>query len=191
MNGSYQDAGRIFSEALLLTDSAERSGYLDRVCSGNPALRQEVESLLQAHLGGEVVPAAAPSWRYRARRFFRRNWPKLTPLQICLLTWRNMAIASLFWDLMVWGIARQDGMKLPWHTVLVVPPVCLAGPLSLPLVYGLHGLPTLALCVVLYGLGVGWFLWKPSGWSKAVFILLSIFWLMFGIGAVSGLLGWD
>jgi len=139
---------------------------------------------VERHLSGELVLAAAPSWVFRAAKFFRRNRPKLTPLQTALLTWRNMAIASLFWSIVMWGMARDDGVAVSWYSMLLVPPVCLAGPLSLSLVFGLHGLPTLALCVVLYGLGVGWFFWKPSGWSKAMFILLSVFWLILGIGCV-------
>ena len=136
-----------------------------------------------------MVSTAAPSWVYRAVKFLRPNWPRLTPLQTVLLAWRNMAIASLFWGLVVWGIAREDGTKLPWHTTLLVPPVCLAGPLCLPLHGGVNVLPTLAMCVVLYGLGVGWFLRKPSVWSKAMFILLSLLWLMLGIGAAGALVG--
>jgi len=43
------DAKMTFGEALRLTNPAERAAYLDRACAGNPVLRQEVESLLNAH----------------------------------------------------------------------------------------------------------------------------------------------
>ena len=39
----------IFDHAVQIRDSAERSAYLDKVCQDDPALRSEVESLLQAH----------------------------------------------------------------------------------------------------------------------------------------------
>jgi eukaryotic-like serine/threonine-protein kinase len=39
----------IFFDLLAISDPAERAAYLDRECSGNPALRSEVESLLRAH----------------------------------------------------------------------------------------------------------------------------------------------
>jgi serine/threonine-protein kinase len=40
---------QIFESALEMTDPPRRRQYLDRVCAGNAALRQEVESLLAAH----------------------------------------------------------------------------------------------------------------------------------------------
>jgi hypothetical protein len=42
------DAKTIFGEALRLSVPAERQAYLDQACSGNPTLRQDVESLLNA-----------------------------------------------------------------------------------------------------------------------------------------------
>jgi ankyrin repeat protein len=39
----------VFAEALAFTHAAERRAYLERACSGDAALRQEVESLLAAH----------------------------------------------------------------------------------------------------------------------------------------------
>src|SRR5438034_827568 len=39
----------LFAAALELTNPAERAALLDRECTGNPALRTEVESLLAAH----------------------------------------------------------------------------------------------------------------------------------------------
>ena len=39
----------ILDQAAEIRDPVERSAYLDKVCQGDPALRSEVESLLQAH----------------------------------------------------------------------------------------------------------------------------------------------
>src|SRR5690349_16283464 len=39
----------LFLSALEIADPAERSAYLDRACAGDPALRAQVELLLQAH----------------------------------------------------------------------------------------------------------------------------------------------
>src|SRR6266516_7934646 len=39
----------LFAAALVLTNPAERAALLDRECTGNPALRAEVESLLAAN----------------------------------------------------------------------------------------------------------------------------------------------
>lgn len=39
----------IFAEALAIGSPAERAAYLDRACAGNPALRAEVQALLDAH----------------------------------------------------------------------------------------------------------------------------------------------
>lgn len=44
----WQKAKEVFEGALTRPD-AERAAYLDRACSGNPALRQEVDSLLQSY----------------------------------------------------------------------------------------------------------------------------------------------
>jgi len=49
MNLPKHNANDIFAEALRLTNPAERAAYLDRSCAGDPALRQEVESLLNAY----------------------------------------------------------------------------------------------------------------------------------------------
>lgn len=49
MNLPEHSAKDIFAEALRLTNAAEREAYLDRSCAGNLALRQEVESLLNAY----------------------------------------------------------------------------------------------------------------------------------------------
>jgi serine/threonine protein kinase/tetratricopeptide (TPR) repeat protein len=49
MNSLKQVAADVFSEAMALTNPAERRAYLDRACAGNQLLRTEVESLLLAH----------------------------------------------------------------------------------------------------------------------------------------------
>jgi len=49
MSSSEPNTKDIFAEALRLTNPAERAAYLDRVCAGNPVLRQDVESLLAAN----------------------------------------------------------------------------------------------------------------------------------------------
>jgi hypothetical protein len=40
----------IFLAALDIADPAQRTAYLDQACADNPALRQQVETLLAAHL---------------------------------------------------------------------------------------------------------------------------------------------
>ena len=49
MNLPKHNANDLFAEALRLTNPAERAAYLDQTCAGDPALRQEVESLLGAY----------------------------------------------------------------------------------------------------------------------------------------------
>ncbi len=49
LNTHSKDAGRIFADALALSDPGERRAHIVRACAGNVALRAEVESLLQAH----------------------------------------------------------------------------------------------------------------------------------------------
>jgi len=49
MKSENPDAELIFGEALRLSVPAEREAYLDRVCTGNQALRQELGALLSAH----------------------------------------------------------------------------------------------------------------------------------------------
>jgi len=45
----------IFSQALALDDPTERAAFLDDACDGNPALRREVEALLDAAGDGEFL----------------------------------------------------------------------------------------------------------------------------------------
>lgn len=49
MNPSESKAKRVFEEALQVKDSVQRRALLDQACAGNSALRQEVESLLEAY----------------------------------------------------------------------------------------------------------------------------------------------
>ncbi len=54
----------IFLAVLDLPDAAARTDYLDRVCSGDPARRARIESLLQSHDTADSfldVPAVAPA----------------------------------------------------------------------------------------------------------------------------------
>ena len=82
-----------------------------------------------------------------------------------------MAIVSLP---MGWMICSAGGTPTR-HALLATPITCFAGPLSF-LRQDLEALPLVGL----YGLAVAWLFWKPSGWSKAVFILLSVLWFFFG-----------
>ncbi len=107
-----------------------------------------------------------------------------------------MAIAALLWGefVCVAGMMTFGGPPA-WYAWLVIPFACLAGPLC-PLLPVLHLVPADAVPValalqglglaVLYGLSVAWFLWKPSGWSKAVFVLLSVLWVLFGCMTAAG-----
>ena len=63
MSDPRQIAERVFSEALALSGVVARNSFLDEACAGNPPLRQEVESLLAAHLqvGQFLQPAGALS----------------------------------------------------------------------------------------------------------------------------------
>lgn len=51
--------------ALEIPSTQERATYLDEACGGDPALREEVESLIAAHLAAEsfMEPLADPLWR--------------------------------------------------------------------------------------------------------------------------------
>jgi serine/threonine protein kinase len=51
--------------ALEIPSTQERAAYLDEACGGDPALREEVESLIAAHLAAEsfMEPLADPLWR--------------------------------------------------------------------------------------------------------------------------------
>ena len=56
----------IILQAALETPSlVDRAGYLDEACGGDPALREEIESLIAAHLAAEsfMEPLADPLWR--------------------------------------------------------------------------------------------------------------------------------
>src|SRR5262249_51338968 len=52
----------LFIEALEREDPAERSAFLERVCAGDPALRQRIERLLLRHQGaGTFLESPAPA----------------------------------------------------------------------------------------------------------------------------------
>ena len=55
----------ILQAALEIPSLPERTAYLDQACGGDPALRDEVESLITAHLAAETFmdPVADPLWR--------------------------------------------------------------------------------------------------------------------------------
>lgn len=129
--------------------------------------------------------------------------PKQTPLQTFLRTWRNMAIASILMS----GLMCVMAMGLRWHAMLLLPLVCLGGPLSLLLDFdaalrvlpqkGTTGapsplqhlnpdaLPHVAVYVLLYGLVVSWLFWKPSKWARAVFHISSVLWWVIGLSMAS------
>lgn len=49
----------IFSEALAIADPAARRAYLERVCAGQPGLRQQVDELLAAHADSNLLDRPA------------------------------------------------------------------------------------------------------------------------------------
>ncbi len=71
-----------------------------------------------------------------------------------------------------------------WYAWLILPLICLAGPLFalLGVVHlgPVDAVPGASAVISVYGLSVAWFFWKQSGWSKALFILLSVLWVLFG-----------
>ena len=60
-----QSPETILEKALELTDPQERAAYLDEACGNDPALRDEMESLLAAHLEADAFMAtlADPVWQ--------------------------------------------------------------------------------------------------------------------------------
>ena len=48
MDESQQDALRVFTAALTLSDTEEREQYLDEACRGKPELRRRVEASLSS-----------------------------------------------------------------------------------------------------------------------------------------------
>src|SRR6516164_1347104 len=101
------------------------------------------------------------------------------PTRILLRTWSNMAIAALLMDALLGLAAATIGMKPTWYGMLLLWPIILSGPFSLLGFGEWDVLPVLGLSICLYGLSVAWFLWKPSLWSKWVFLGLSLLWLLF------------
>jgi hypothetical protein len=55
----------ILQEALEIPNLQERTVYLDEACGGDPALRDDVESLINAHFADEtfMAPLTEPLWR--------------------------------------------------------------------------------------------------------------------------------
>jgi hypothetical protein len=90
-----------------------------------------------------------------------------------------MAIVSL--GLGGWFCA--DAGRHAWSGWLVTPSTCLGGPVSW-LLLAPDEVLNVAGMVGFYGLSVAWFFWKPSDWSKPVFILLSVLWVLFGCAVV-------
>ena len=105
--------------------------------------------------------------------------PGRTPFQTILRTWRNIGL--LCFPLGWWLCADAGGYA--WYGWLVVPLTCLGGPLSF-LCLQPHDALDAAGLVGFYGLVVGWFFWKPSGWSKFAFILASVLWVILGCAVV-------
>jgi serine/threonine-protein kinase len=50
----------VFAEALDIQDRQAQAAFLDRVCAGNPGLRENVESLLSAYGAGAFLESPAP-----------------------------------------------------------------------------------------------------------------------------------
>src|SRR5262245_1844714 len=62
MGGGIADLKSIFGKALEIPSPAERWAYLDQACGGDPDLRAEVESLLQARqAAGRFFDGLCPS----------------------------------------------------------------------------------------------------------------------------------
>jgi hypothetical protein len=126
-----------------------------------------------------------------------------TPLRTFLRTWRNMAIASI----LISGMMCVMATGLWWYAMLLIPLVCLGGPLSLLLDFDAalrvlpqagctlapaplqhlnpDAMPHVAVYVLLYGVGVAWLFWKPSSWARAVFYVLSVLWWVMGLSMAS------
>lgn len=68
----YQPAPAILLQtAVEIADVQERTAWLDGECGGDPALRDEIESLINAHFADEtfMTPLADPVWReFRSER---------------------------------------------------------------------------------------------------------------------------
>jgi hypothetical protein len=76
-----------------------------------------------------------------------------------------------------------DAGRHAWYEWLIIPVTCLGGPVSWLFLQPGDGLVVAGL-VGLYSLSVAWLFCKPSGWSKAVFILFSVLWVFFGCAIV-------
>jgi hypothetical protein len=60
----------LFTEALSLTDQAERAAFLDQACAGNPELRRRLEELLADDSRGAspLDRGVSTSWGHRDLR---------------------------------------------------------------------------------------------------------------------------
>src|SRR5262245_7351990 len=61
MNSSFERMREIFLGAVEEPSPAQREAYLDRACDGDPALRQQVARLLEAHAAGGSLFDGGPS----------------------------------------------------------------------------------------------------------------------------------
>ena len=90
-----------------------------------------------------------------------------------------MAIVSFLLGLFFCALAGGHG----WSRWLVAPLTCLGGPVAW-LCLQPHDALDVAGQLGLYGLSGAWLFWKPSGWSRTAFILLSMFWVLVGCAIV-------
>ena len=69
MTASAADVKSLFGKALELPTPAERAAFLDEACAANPALRGEVEGLLQAlEKAGNFLGRPAAGRKHRRGR---------------------------------------------------------------------------------------------------------------------------
>ena len=74
----------VFAEALQIQDAQERAAFLERACAGDPALRQNVESLVSAYDAGRFLeaPAAAPAATVEEPAAFERPGTVIGPYKL-------------------------------------------------------------------------------------------------------------
>lgn len=152
------------------------------------------EMLQQTKKAKEQSPPAKPDLAQPSGR---------TPLHALVRTWRNMASASVLAGVLMYVTATG----LPWHVLVIIPLLCLAGPFSLLLnldaalrvlpptgvastafplpPFNPDALSLVAVYVVLYGAGVAWLFWKPSPWARAAFYVFSVLWWLMGLSMAS------
>ena len=102
-----------------------------------------------------------------------------------LLTWGVMAIAALLLSGMVFAALLEHGHP-PLKFLVYGWVACLLGPAAWPIgVDPDSGWTFAAVAFACYSLSIRWVFRKPSGWSKTVFIILSVLWLLLGAVALS------